>query len=52
MKERICIRRACASLAKQLSLHCESEEEFECIKCWHDVCDGDEFIEVKAAWEY
>lgn len=52
MKERICIRRACASLAKQLSLHCESEEEFEGIKCWHDVCDGDEFIEVKAAWEY
>ena len=52
MKERICIRRACASLAKQLSLHCKSEEEFECIKCWHDVCDGDEFIEVKTAWEY
>lgn len=52
MKERICIRRACASLAKQLSLHCESEKEFEGIKCWHDVCDGDEFIEVKVAWEY
>lgn len=52
MKERICIRRACASLAKQLSLHCESEEESEGIKRWHNVCDDDEFIEVKSAWKY
>lgn len=52
IKEKIRIRRACASLAKQLSLHCESEEKFEGVKRWHDVCNQDEFIEVKAEWEY
>lgn len=50
MKERICIRRACAYLARQLSLHCDGEEMSEGVRLWRDVCEGDEFIEVKKAW--
>lgn len=52
MKERICIRRACAYLARQLSLHCEEEELSEGVRLWRGVCAGDEFVEVKKAWDW
>ena len=52
MKQYILIRSSCAKLAYEMHCYCERNqlEELEAVKRWYEICEGEEFAEVRNGW--